>query len=360
MKRTIAILLTAIFSVIMLAGCSSDESGGFGFFESGADQIVAFDSGANMAMIAMEEAETDWNLRMSTSYAFDFADAARFEDTLYEMPAPPEIYQSAETAPAGSMAGAFAERIIHTVSANIETMEFDETIERVYQMLELNGGFIENAHVGGRTITQRREHNFRNATFTLRIPQFLIDYVAGNLDGLGNVTSVWRNAQNVTAQFIDTEARLTSLRLQEERLLYMLSEATRIVDMIDIEQRISNVRFEIEHLTSSLMNLQNRVSFSTLTLNIFEVEEYTEPPPIINEPRTYWQRIGDGFSETAQNVGLFFTGLFGWFIINSPVLVILAGIAIPAVIIIRKKLRAIKMHTVKIIPIEPEPPKTDE
>ena len=235
----------------------------------------------------------------------------------------------------------FAARIIHTVSAEIETLEFEDTVELVYTILEENRGFIEDSNIVGRTI--RDGERLRRARFVLRIPQTNLNSAVGSLDDLGNITNLRRNAENVSAQFTDTESRLNSLRTQEERLLSMLSNATTLSDMLDLESRISNIRFEIERLTSTLTNLENQVGYSTVRLEITEVRELTEvdpepePEPEEEEERTYWQQVWDGFSATVNTLAAFFMGLFRVIVAISPVAIIIAVIAIPIIIFLKKK-----------------------
>jgi hypothetical protein len=235
-----------------------------------------------------------------------------------------------------------AEKIIYTVSADIETVGFDDTIRGVYQLLERNAAFIENSDISGRNHAQRFHgwQSYRTAYFTLRVPVGRLDAVTASLDNLGHVISLRSDAQNITAQFTDTEVRLDTLRVQEERLLDMLRRADEVSDMIALEERLSNVRFQIESITAVLRNWQTQVDYSTVNLFIFEVEEFTEIIPV--QQRTYWQRVGDGLQRNIRGVGNFFTGLLSWFIVSLPVLVILALIAFIIILIVRRQIRRVR------------------
>ena len=332
MKKVIAFLLIAVLAIPLLAACGRRAN----------------DSADDWGWPMVEDAEMFFY--GATGEVGDFMVA---ESVIMARGAPapasaptPAMEPAVDSAPGdggsrGTNTGSVGERIIHTVSADIETLEFDATIAMIHDMIEQTGGFIEHSHVGGRSIVQPHHDwwspHHRTASFTLRIPQYRIHSVAGDLGRFGNVTSLWRDAMNVTAQFIDTESRLTALRIQEERLLYMLEQATRIADMIEIEARVSDIRFEIEWLTTSLIHLQNRVDFSTLTLFVMEVEELTEITPL---PRTYWQRVGDGFSSTMRGIGEFFMDLFRGIATIIPVVVLVVVVVIPGVVIIRRKIRS--------------------
>jgi len=327
MKKVIALLLIAILAIGLLAACGSRANDSAGYWAS--DMMAETDT-----MLFSDDSDSLFRMANTAT-----APAPAMAPTVpvTEMAAP-------DSAPGGGHSadmdtGGVGERIIHTVRADIETLEFDETIAMIYAMIEQVGGYIEYSHESGRPIAQQHQGRpaHRTANFTLRIPQNRINSVAGDLDRLGNVTALIRNAQNVTAQFIDTESRLTALRIQEERLMYMLEQATRIADMIEIEWRVSDVRSEIERLTTSLIHLQSRVDFSTLTLYIMEVEELTEITPL---HRTYWQRVGDGFSSTMRAIGRFFMDVFRYIATALPVIIIVIVILVPGVIIIRKKIRS--------------------
>lgn len=238
--------------------------------------------------------------------------------------------------------GGLADKIIYTVTAEIETLTFDTTIQDIYDLLAFNKAFVENAYVGGRNIEQSKYPSqlLRKATFTLRVPKDRLNSVTASLDGLGNVTSLRSGAENITANFYDTQSRLNSYKTQEERLLEMLGKAETIEDMLDIEDRLAGIRYQIESLTTSLRNWQNQVDYSTLNIYVSEVIEYTEPEPEPEpEPEvelTYWQQIWVGLAASAVSVAHFFMGLFKWIVVNLPVLAILAAIAILVTVLVKR------------------------
>jgi len=257
--------------------------------------------------------------------------------------------------PIDTPANDFAEKIIYSAWAEIETLEFDKTIDRLEALIALHGAIIENSNVRGNNYasTHYGGQSFRYANYTIRVPVIAFDTVRAQLDGLGNVVSQSSNAMNITSQFTDTEARRKSLLIQEERLLDMLSKAEDIPDLIMIEERISNVRYQIELLTTTLNNWQRQVDYSSLSVNISEVEEYTEFVPI---HRSYWEQMGDGLMSTLRGIGRFFTTIFMWTIVSAPVIIIMVIVALIALVIIKAKLRAYKKKkSERPAPVYPAP-----
>ena len=337
MKKTMAILLATFLAISLLTACGRSSDNGAPLLMNS----YSASGGSSMAY-SVPQASSSPAQTGSGAYDYDRTEVYAMETGTGTMPeAPPmpdDIYDGDSlfgTLPeAGS--GGLSEKIIYTANADIETVDFDSTLEMVNDLLSFNNAFIENSYLGGRNYAQSYYgyQVYRTANYTLRIPVDRFKAVVDNLEILGNVISKTTNAENITAQFRDTSSRLTSYRIQEERLLAMLEKSETVTDMITIESRLADVRYSIESLTSTLSNWQNQVDYSTLTLYIREVEKLSETMPI---QRTYWQQVGDGLQLTTRNVGEFFTNLFKWIVVNSPVLVILAIIVIVIVVIIKRK-----------------------
>ncbi len=153
------------------------------------------------------------------------------------------------------------------------------------------------------------------------------------LETLGNVPYSSSNADNITMQYHDTQARLTARRTEETRLLELMSMAKDVEEMLKIEGYLSDVRYEIESLESQIKNWDSLVSYSTLSLSIEEVRLYSD-----DEPATlsYGKQLSMTFSNSLKGIGHFFKALFKWFVGALPVLVLLAIIAVPTVILARR------------------------
>jgi hypothetical protein len=270
-----------------------------------------------------------------------------YKDALSSVYAPaPEIGYTSEEAPAaaggfGSLpvtarpAEAFAEKIIYLANAGIESVEFDTSLEALSEMISNYGAFIENSNVSGADYASEfyGRNPYRSASYTIRVPRENFDAMLEALSKLGNITYRSTNAENVTEQYTDAESHLKARRIEEERLLAMLEKADTVEDMIAIESKLSEVRYDIESLTSRLTNLDNRVNYSAVYVNINEVEKLTRQEPI---HLSYGQRIAEGLKQTLRGVGNFFTEALRLFVVNLPVLVLLAVAVIIAVAINRR------------------------
>ena len=319
MKKTKSILATtlALLLVCILCACSS-----------GSALYATEKAEDNMKDIMLEES-------MAESPKYDY-----YEDIVEE-----EGMSTADSAADTAVvveSNISAEKIIYSGYIKLETTVFDQTLTSLSQMVAQNGGFIQDSNVQGRT----RYNNDgttsvvdRWASYTIRIPSENFESFMAMTNGIGNVTSSNRNAQTVTSQYTDYEARLSSLTIQEERLLDMLKQATDLDSLIALEARLSEVRYEIESIERNLRNLDNRFAYSTVTINIQEVEVYT---PVTSVTRTFGEKMSDAISDGWTDFVRGLEDLCIWIAEALPVLVILlvqGAAALFIVVLIRKKLR---------------------
>lgn len=92
-----------------------------------------------------------------------------------------------------------------------------------------------------------------------------------DLKKLGHVESESQTGEEVTAQYVDLEARLSNARNTEQRLTEVLHQRTgKLSDVLDVEKEISRVREEIERMEAERKNLASRVAFLSLAVKISE------------------------------------------------------------------------------------------
>jgi len=285
--------------------------------------------------------------------AYDSASTAA-EEAYVEAPADMADYNSAYGGLASRASGMDADaaektvtgeikvdKIIYSASAGIETTKFDETVEKLSEMIRQYGGFVESSSTSGGSYYNysRGYTSNRSASYTIRIPSEYFTTLMGSLSTLGNVPYSNTYTENISSQYYDTEARLTAYRTQEQTLLKMLEQATKIEDLLAIEDKLTDVRYSIESLQSTLNNWDRQVTYSTVTLDVQEVQEYTPETPV-----TLGQRIAAAFKNGFKNAGDFLEELLLFLLEFLPVGIIIAVLVIVVIIIIRriKKKKAVR------------------
>ena len=158
-------------------------------------------------------------------------------------------------------------------SATVETTEFDATISALEAMIDSYGGWVESSSVNGAKYSSisRGSKTNRSASYTVRVPNGKFNSMMSDLSSLGNIPYSHVYTENVTSQYYDTQARLQTYQAQEKRLMELLDKAETVSDVIEIENELTEVRYRIESLQTSLRGWDRRVSWSTLYLTINEV-----------------------------------------------------------------------------------------
>ena len=226
-----------------------------------------------------------------------------------------------------SQTAASHQKLIRTVSMDVETKEFDSLMSAIQDKTGELGGYIENmdSYNGSR---YSGNHNVRNATLQVRIPQNKLELFLSTVSDEANVVRRSENVTNVTLNYLDIQSHKESLQIEQERLLVLLERAEILEDIITLENRLSNVRYEIESMEKKLRSFDNQVEYSTVNLTVREVQELTV---VVEEEETTWQRITRGFRESLADIGNGFTELIIWFVVSAPYLIIW-GIVIAAIV----------------------------
>ena len=143
-----------------------------------------------------------------------------------------------------------------------------------------------------------------------------------------------RSSEEVTEQYYDAQARLTSLQVQEERLLAILEKAETLDDVIQLENALTDVRYQIEELTGTLNRYDSLIEMSTVTVSISEVSATS---PVSTTPKTLGERIAQQFERSLRSIGDSGEDFLVFVIGNLPVLLLWA-VGIVAVIFLGKAL----------------------
>jgi hypothetical protein len=110
----------------------------------------------------------------------------------------------------------------------------------------------------------------RTVTIQVRLPFERFDQSVQQIAALGKVVEKQVTAEDVTEEFVDSEAKLRNLKRTELRLLEHLNRTARLSDILLVEKELNRVRGEIEQIEGRLRFLTHRVAFSTLTVTLSE------------------------------------------------------------------------------------------
>ncbi len=247
--------------------------------------------------------------------------------------------------------GVSNQKLVKTLSVVIETLEFDETIGKLRDLVEASGGYVEKSTVNGQSY-QNTER--RTASFTIRVPAGNLDKTEEALAGLGNITSSTANVSDITLTYADTASRVAALEAQRDSLLSMLQKAEDLKDLLTIQDHLTEVEYQLESYASKLRIMDNQVEYSSISLQIREVRIYTEPEP---EDVSFGTRLAKLFKNSLKRVGTFFEDLALFVLGRLPILLIWGVFILAVVLIVKLITRKSKAKKMKkpVVPLQ-EPP----
>lgn len=306
--RRLFLVLAAVFFVISVTACAG---GGSKSASAETAAAAAYDA-APAAGISdfYSVAET------AASYENTMMDGGYYEEDYKEDYAIEEKGRYNEP----MEAAAVSRKLIRTVSLDVETTDFDNLLASVQSTVTASGGYIEQSDVSGTSISASQSRN-RYAYLTLRIPSKGLDSFLTQMAQQSNVINRSENVQDVTLQYTDIESRKKSLTIEQERLWALLEKADTLEAVIALEERLSEIRYELEGFESQLRVYDNQVDYSTVHVSIQEVGVFTP-----TTPDSVGTRIQKGFIRNLENVISNITDFIVWFISHLPALVVLAAI----------------------------------
>jgi hypothetical protein len=198
--------------------------------------------------------------RLAKDKALDQADesaALSADDT----PAPPP---APATPPAPTSAPRIAARLLaYHASVKLKTDAMPRAIARLDSLVRRSSGYLSAA------TETRADGEWRQET-TIRVPPTRFQSLLNGLAGLGTMEEKKLTTNDVTAEHADISARLQTKRAVERQYTALLGKAQKTNDILDIEEKLGEVREEIEATESRLKTLNSEVAYSTITLTLYQ------------------------------------------------------------------------------------------
>ena len=258
--------------------------------------------------------------------------AVRYEEAAAEAPMMMQSDNAAAltgSGETGSTALPENRKWIITVDMSVETEDLDGLQEKLDEKIAALDGYVEDQSIyNGSNYASRR---YRNANLTVRVPAEKVDQFTEDVAGIANVVSNNLRREDITLTYVSTESRVKALQTEEARLLELMAQAETMADLLEIEARLTDVRYELEDYASRLRTYDNQIDYATIYLFIEEVQEYT---PV--EDPTLWERISGGFKDSLEGLGESLEDLLVFVIVAFPFLLVYGSIAAVIIVLVRK------------------------
>ncbi|MFW5992014.1 MAG: DUF4349 domain-containing protein [Halanaerobiaceae bacterium] len=162
------------------------------------------------------------------------------------------------------------QKIIKTANLTIESRKIDTVHNLMINFTEKHGGYISSSR------SWINHDDLRFDRYQLKVPAENFNYMLEDLTKkeVGNIISRSISGRDVTEEYLDLETRLENLSLQEERYRQLLEKTDDVEDILKVENELNRIRTEIERLKGRKKYLDNRIDYSTITV------EFREPVPL--------------------------------------------------------------------------------
>lgn len=197
-------------------------------------------------------------------------------------------------------------KIIKEGGLRFETSNASETRKSILQLTEAYKAYVSRDFVDA-------HGDVTEYTLSIRVPsehfEELMEKISGNA---GKVDYKNSSARDVTEEFIDVEARISTKKELENRYLQLLSKANTVQEILQLEKEIGNLRSEIEAIEGRLNYLKNQTALSTINVSFYEK----------NKEAGFMPSFPEAFKKGWANLQYFLLGLTTLW----PFILLIAGI----------------------------------
>ncbi|GAB4499673.1 MAG: DUF4349 domain-containing protein [Anaerolineales bacterium] len=190
--------------------------------------------------------------------------------------------------------------IIKSADMRLLVEDSDQAIDRVTQIVGDTGGYIISSRVWSQAHYDGK--NYKYATVTIGVPVESFERALNRLRGISiEVLDETASGEDVTDQYVDLQSQLINLEATRERIKSFLDNAQNVDEALRINQQLSEIERQIEEIKGRINYLQDRSSYSTITVNIEpklpEVEPTPTPEP---KPWTPSETIGSAWQTLSK------------------------------------------------------------
>ena len=166
--------------------------------------------------------------------------------------------------------------IVYIATMHVSVFNLADAMEAAEALPEKYGGYIASMTEGA---------------LVLRIPSKNLRTLMSEVGDLGVVEHRTLQAQDVTDEYYDIEARITALEKTHAQLLDLLGKARTVQEALEVRRSLDQIAMELEVLKGRMRKLENLISYSTLTLGLVERGPFT-PTPSSNDPFPWVDSLG--------------------------------------------------------------------
>ena len=223
----------------------------------------------------------------------------------------------------GALTPQDSRKIIYNATLWLETKQYDQASADLLEAASQAGAYVQSSESSGSA-----ERGDRSVYYTLRVPADNYSEFLNAAAQAANLVRRSESSQDVTAEYVDLEARLASLEQQRQRLDELAAKAESLEDLLAIEQQRSEVQYQIESYTGQMNVLQDQISYSTVEVYLDEVTELTpQSPSFVSRVGSAFRGSWNGFVNVVQELVIGLIYLLPFLVVAAVVIVLVVLLA---------------------------------
>ena len=215
-------------------------------------------------------------------------------------------------------------KIVRNASLYVETKDLNKFIESIDAKTDALGGYNESAEIDN--------YNSATADLVIRIPAEKLDDFIAAVDEIATVQSKSISAADITDSYTDVESHIKALETEETALLKILENCKTVSETIEVQNRLSQVRSELDGYKTQIKNYDSQIAYSRVAISV------SEESRIIKSDDSFSSRLKAKFEDSVYNIGNFFES-FAVNILGGILYIIIAAVIIFAAVLIIKKIK---------------------
>lgn len=303
-KQIVAIALSCVVGLTGIAGVVGSKDGDFASPANGAETYL-YEAPETYGMT--EESDVDMSVQASGNVLEKSATPTNdyYKRRVDEDP----IIENKERA------------IVKTARLSVTVKSYKDFLKELNGKIEAYGGYTANS----------QEYNYDGigGNITIKIPADKLDKFLDFIDANAHVSDKSVGVSDITNDYVDTNAKIKNYLAEEATLVGLLDKAENLSDILAIEDKLAEIRSQIDYYQSMMNRMKESVSMSTVTINISETQREIE------NGSGFFYEIKEGFINSLYAIGNGFREMAIWFISSIPFFAILLVFVILFVKIVR-------------------------
>jgi hypothetical protein len=236
---------------------------------------------------------------------------------------PARLASNVDSTPTYIHPATYGRQVIRRADLRVRVGSVEEAERRVGEIVGAAGGYVDSATSTDLASTRPV------VTLTLRVPADAFDTTLAKFEALGVRLGKSISSEDVTGQLVDLDARMATMRAQEETYRELLRQSRRIEDVIQLQDKLTQVRSTIESMAAQRKSLAGLAALSTVGLTL---EQDAPPTPLPTDPNWLTQAWGEAMG-TVASVGRSAVVVAIWALLFSP-------LWLPALLLAHRAVRA--------------------